>query len=185
MIEYKGTAKEYAYNYLKACENATKLKHVQAYVVRNLAAERNWEYREDPKVEDEIFPWRTKPHGYKTCCYGGYDYKTKNNESILVLLYCPKEHVAGLPYEAVIFHWNSERSYCHVFVCPVYSPKEDPSGYYEGKSISWETTNECIYCYVRDKYANSADINDHDHYFVEAGFVYDTSTKTLNYYIPE
>ena len=185
MIEYKGTAKEYPYNYLEAIKNAKKLKDVHAYIVRKLAAERNWEYREDPKVEDENFPWRTKPHGYRTCVYDGHDLKTANNEYILTLLYRPKERDAELHYEAVLFHWNSERSYCHVFVCPVYAPPEDPSGYYEEESIAWNTTNECIYCYVRDKYADAADIQDHDHYFVEAGFVYDPSTKTLSYYIPE
>ena len=129
MPEYKGIATEYQYDYPEVAKNAKKLKDVHANIVRKLAAERNWEYREDPKVEDAISPWQSKPHGYKTCVYDGQEFKLENNEFVLVLLYRLKTCQANLKYEAVLFHWLGDRSYCHVFVCPVYSPPDDPSGY--------------------------------------------------------
>lgn len=185
MPEYMGIAAEYQYDFTEAWKNSKKLKDVHAYIVRKLAAERNWEYREDPKVEDENFPFRSKPHGYKTCIYSGDEFRLEDNAFAMALLYKPKERLDNLLYEAVLFHWPGDRSYCHAFVCPIYSPPEDPSGYYERRNIAWKMQDGCIYCCVRDVYADSADIQDHDHFVVEAGFCYDPEKKELRYYIPD
>ena len=109
----------------------------------------------------------------------------ESNEYVYFKLFTSHGSLPGIRYESVIFHWNAKRTHCQIFICPVYEPRE-PDGYYyfEGRGISWRMSDGRIYCVVRDTYADSYDIHDHDHYSTETGYVYDPAKKELKYYIP-
>lgn len=177
---YNAVAEEYKYdpqNYI----GCSKLKDFHKKIVRIVAGERNWDYDEQ---DEETF---LNPNtGILTKAECANEYCFENGEILFIVLYNKKERVSDLYAEAILFHWNRENSHCKVFVIPVYRPdtsKED-ANLFEHSGVSWREDGMICKCIVRETFSDSYDLNDHGHYDICSGFVYDASKCELRYYDP-
>ena len=183
-IEYKGVAQPYPYDrsLLEGCEQPDDF---YLKLIRILAVEQCWWYEEagpGMQIRPEYWGFR-----YRTFFRGHEDFPDGQCVDIFVYwISFGKRKGKDHTEEAVLFHWNADRSDCSVFVVPLYSPDcHSPDELFSGsgEKLYREDTQLTFLSYM--DFDDSYDIHDHGSDTYYAGFIYDTATRELRYFLPK